>query len=271
MIYEARMTMQTHRAQLAHDDSGGHGRLVVMLPAAGDLRSEYRLIVDRLASAGNRIVTADLPGHGDSPTTSAYTVAATADAIANLIEGVGAGPAVVVGTSFAPAAAVWAAAEHSDLIRGIVAISPHLHADRSLKGRMTGMAIKGLLRGPWAAAVWARLYTGWYKASPPSDLDSEVSRLRAMLADPSRRRAVRQTLTADRVGMDDRIARVEVPSLVVFGSADDHFPDPVAEARATAQMLHGEHLVVDGAGHYPHVEQPDVVAAAIRTFLDQLG
>ena len=51
-----------------------------------------------------------------------------------LIEAVDAGPAVVVGTSFAPAAAVWAAAERPDLVAGIVAISPHLHADRSLKG-----------------------------------------------------------------------------------------------------------------------------------------
>lgn len=265
------MSMRFQHAQLAHDDTGGPGPLVVMLPGAGDLRSEYRFIVDTLATAGNRVVTADLPGHGDSPTAPAYTVPATAEALVALIEDIGAGPAVVVGTSFGPAAAVWAAVDRPDLIRGIVAISPHLHADRSVTGRMMGAAIKGLLRGPWAAAIWARLYTGWYKASPPADLDVEVSRLRAMLADPRRRRAVRETLTADRDGMEDRIARADVPSLVVFGSADDHFADPVAEAAATGDVLRGTHLVVDGAGHYPHVEQPDVVAAAIQSFLDEVG
>jgi pimeloyl-ACP methyl ester carboxylesterase len=264
------MIMRAPHAQLAHDDTGGPGPLVVLLPGAGDLRSEYRFVVDALAFGGNRIVTADLPGHGDSPTASAYTVTATADAVIGLITDIDAGPAVVVGTSFAPAAAVWAAADRPDVIRGIVAISPHLHADRSVKGRMMGVAMNGLLRGPWAAAVWARLYAGWYKASPPSDLGVEISRLRAMLADPRRRRAVRETLTADRDGMQDRIDRVEVPSLVVFGSADDHFDDPVAEARATGQALHGAHLVVDGAGHYPHVEQPDIVATAILSFLDEL-
>lgn len=265
------MTRRVHHAQLAHDDTGGPGPLVVMLPGAGDLRSEYRFIDDALVAAGNRVVTADLPGHGDSPTLAAYTIAATADAVLGLIEDVDAGPAVVVGTSFAPAAAVWAAADRPDLIRGIVAISPHLHADRSVKGRMIRAATTLLLRGPWAGPTWARLYAGWYKASPPADLDAELSRLRAMLTDPRRRRAVRETLTADRDGMEDRIARVGVPSLVVFGSADDHFADPVAEARATAHALHGAHLIVDGAGHYPHVEQPDVVAAAIRSFVDQLG
>ncbi len=265
------MTRRVHHAQLAHDDTGGPGPLVVMLPGAGDLRSEYRFVVDALVTAGNRVVTADLPGHGDSPTAAAYSIGATADAVLGLIEDVDAGPAVVVGTSFAPAAAVWAAVDRPDLIRGIVAISPHLHADRSMKGRLMSAAIKVLLRGPWAGATWARLYASWYKASPPADLDAEVSRLRAMLADPRRRRAVRETLTADRDGMDDRISRLEVPSLVVFGSADDHFADPIAEARATAHVLRGAHLMVDGAGHYPHVEQPAVVAAAIRSFLAELS
>lgn len=261
---------QAPPAHLAYDDTGGSGRLVVLLPGAGDLRSEYRFIVDHLASAGYRVVTADLPGHGDSPTVSEYTVASTADAIANLIEALDAGPAVVVATSFAPAAVVWAATGDSGRISGLVAISPHLHADRSVKGRLLSVATGLLLRGPWAQGVWARLYTGWYKAAPPDDLATEVSRLQEMLADPSRRRAVRRTLTADRDGVDGRIERFDLPSLVVFGSADDHFADPVTEAESTAAELRGAHLVIEGAGHYPHVEQPDLVAQAIVSFLQRL-
>jgi pimeloyl-ACP methyl ester carboxylesterase len=264
------MVAQTQRPTLAHDDTGGRGRPVVMLPGAGDLRSEYRFVVDPLAAAGHRVVTADLPGHGDSPTATVYTVASTAAAIADLVRDLDGGPAVLVGTSFAPAAAVRVAADRPDLVAGIVAISPHLHADGSARGRLTTLAVAGLLRGPWAAAVWAKLYTGWYKAHPPADLPEEVGRLRAMLADPARRRAVRETLTADRDGMDAVIARADVPSLTVFGTADDHFPDPVAAARATAEELRGTHVLVDGAGHYPHVERPDTVATAILSFVEQL-
>jgi pimeloyl-ACP methyl ester carboxylesterase len=264
------MARQTHHARrLAYDDTGGSGRLVVLLPGAGDLRSEYRFIVDALASAGHRVIAADLPGHGGSPPASEYTVAATADAVVELIEAVDDGPAVIVGTSFAPAAAVWVAADRPDLVDGIVAISPHLHADPSLRGRALGAATHALLRGPWAAAAWAKLYAGWYKSSPPADLPSEIARLRAMLADPAGRRAVRQTLTADRDGVDDKIAHADVRTLVVFGTADDHFPDPTAEAHATSRALGGELLLVDGAGHYPHVEQPIVVADALRSFLER--
>lgn len=265
------MGTQTQPALLAHDDTGGPGRLLVLLPGAGDLRSEYRRVVDDLAADGHRVVTADLPGHGDSPVADRYTVGSTAEALMALIRTLDAGPAVVVATSFAPAAAVWAAAEQSDLIDGIVAISPHLHADQSIAGRLQAAAIRVLLRGPWAAWLWGRLYRGWYKSAPPDDLDGEVARLRSMLSQPARRRAVRETLTADRDGVDERVARLDVPTLTVFGSADDHFADPVAEAAAVASQLGGAQVVVDGAGHYPHVERPDIVIPALRSFLADLG
>jgi pimeloyl-ACP methyl ester carboxylesterase len=256
----------SHRARLSHDDLGS-GPLLVLLPGAGDLRSEYRFVIDRLVDSGHRVVVADLPGHGRSPVAERYGVQATADALLELISDLRAGPAVVVGTSFAPAAAVWAAVDRPELIRGVVSISPHLHEDDSLQGRLVAVATNVLLRGPWAGALWAKLYAGWYKASPPADLADELGRLRAMLADPARRRAVRRTLTADRDGVAARIARLDTPTLTVFGDADDHFTDPTNQAARVAAELGGDHLIVPGAGHYPHVEQPDMVADAIIDFV----
>jgi pimeloyl-ACP methyl ester carboxylesterase len=78
------------------------------------------------------------------------------------------------------------------------------------------------------------------------------------------------TLTASREGLAERIRRLEVPSLTVFGTADDHFADPGEEARKAVEELGGTSLMVEGAGHYPHVEQPETVAAAIRQFISEL-
>ncbi|HVR33467.1 MAG TPA: alpha/beta hydrolase [Acidimicrobiia bacterium] len=252
---------------LSHDDTGGDGRLVVMLPGAGDVRSEYRFLARRLAAAGHRVVTADLAGHGDSPAAKAYTVSSTASDLIDLIEHLDGGPAVVVACSFAPAAVVWAAAERPDLINGLVALSPHFEADDTFKGRLLTAGTKVLMRGPWAAGTWAKLYAGWYKTNPPQDLPAEIEKLRAMMADPARRRAVRHTLTADRSGVAEKMAAVDVPTLTIFGSLDDHFVNPQAEAEAVLAKLGGSHLLVDGAGHYPHVEAADVVADAIQVFL----
>jgi pimeloyl-ACP methyl ester carboxylesterase len=266
------MMHSTHTSTpLAFDDTGGAGRLLVMLPGAGDLRSEFRFLVGPLAAAGHRVVSVDLPGHGDSPTADEYTVASTANSIGDLIESLGAGPAVIVACSFAPAAAVWLAAERPELVDGVVALSPHFHADPSLNGQIQRLAIRMLLRGGWAAGVWAKLYAGWYKANPPADLDVEVDRMRLMLSDARRRKAVRETLTAGREGVAARMEAVSVPSLTVFGALDDHFDDPVSEAERIAGELDGDRLIVEGAGHYPHVERPEPVLDALVGFLDGLS
>jgi pimeloyl-ACP methyl ester carboxylesterase len=252
---------------LAYDDVGGNGHPILLLPGAGDLRSEYRFVVESLRAAGHRIVVADLPGHGESPFAPEYTVESTAQAIVDLLEHLDAGPATLVGCSFAPAAAVWAATERPDLVAGIVAISPHFTADKSMKGRMLSLAVNAIVRGPWAGALWAKLYAGWYKTNPPQDLGSEIGRMRVLLSDPQRRRAVRETLTAEREGVGERMAGLGVPTLTIFGSLDDHFADPSDEARSVAAALGGLEVVIDGAGHYPHVEDPDGVTAALLPFL----
>jgi pimeloyl-ACP methyl ester carboxylesterase len=257
-----------HTPHLAFDDSGTGGPLVVMLPGAGDLRSEYRFVVDHLIEAGFRVVAADLPGHGDSPTADEYTVSSTATAIVELVSALDGGPATIVATSFAPAAAVWAATDRPDLIGGVVAISPHFTSDESTKGRLQATTLRLAMAGPWAGALWAMFYRSWYKTNRPADLDHEISRMKTMLADPARRRAVKETLTADRVGVEQRMGSMPVPTLSIFGTADDHFDDPAAEAAATSSRLGGTSLMIDGAGHYPHVEFPETAAKAIIGFVN---
>jgi pimeloyl-ACP methyl ester carboxylesterase len=258
-------TLETRNGTLAYDDTGGDGTLMLLLPGAGDVRSEHRFLSSILASAGHRVVTMDLRGHGDSlGDWPSYGVAETAGDILDLIDHLDAGPATVVGNSFAPAAALWAAAERPESVAGIVAISPHLEAGGSLVQRLaTGL----LLRGPFAKPIWSKLYRGWYKTSPPADLDAEVAKIGTMLDDPDGRRAARETLLAARDGLAKRMSPDGVPALTVFGSLDDHFDDPEQVARETASKIGGQYVMIEGAGHYPHVEQPEVVAEAIGAFV----
>jgi pimeloyl-ACP methyl ester carboxylesterase len=58
-----------------------------------------------------------------------------------------------------------------------------------------------------------------------------------------------------------------VPALVVMGTRDPDFADPVAEARWLAGQLGAESLIVEGAGHYPHTEMPDRVAPRLLSFI----
>ncbi|MBK5266664.1 MAG: alpha/beta hydrolase [Acidimicrobiia bacterium] len=249
---------------IAFDDSGGSGPLVVMLPGAGDVRDEYRFVAPDLVAGGARVVTMDLRGHGDSSANwPGYGMADTAADLVALINHLGAGPATVVATSFSPAAALWAAADRPNLVGRLVLISAHLEAAPAWQNIPLGL----MLRGPFAGKLWAGQFRKWHPAAPPADLDEQATALAKMMGDPQRRKAVRETLTAHRNGLPERIARVDVPTLVVMGGADSHFKDPAAVGASIATETGGKLHVVPDAGHYPHVEFPGQVVAAIADFL----
>ncbi|MCA9727017.1 MAG: alpha/beta fold hydrolase, partial [Candidatus Eisenbacteria bacterium] len=110
---------------LAYTQYGGDGELVLMLPGMGALRSEYRFLGPALADAGYRAVAIDLRGQGESSVPwDAYDVPAVGDDIVAMLDHLGGQPAHLIGTSFAPAPIVWAAAEQPDRVRSLVLINP---------------------------------------------------------------------------------------------------------------------------------------------------
>ena len=249
---------------IAFDDSGGSGPLVVMLPGAGDIRAEYRFVAPELVTGGARVVTMDLRGHGDaSPEWPSYGMVETAADLVALLEHLDAGPATIVATSFAPTAALLAAADRPDLVAGLVLISAHLEAAPAWQRIPLGL----MLHGPLAGKLWAGQFRKWHPGAPPADLDEYATRLADMMSDRQRRRAVRETLVAHRDGLAGRITEVDLPTLVVMGGADSHFKDPTAEGESIAARTGGTLQVVPDAGHYPHVEYPAPVIAAIRDLL----
>jgi pimeloyl-ACP methyl ester carboxylesterase len=65
----------------------------------------------------------------------------------------------------------------------------------------------------------------------------------------------------------DSLARVgQVPRLVIHGARDN---TPLAGNREwVAHQPNARLLVVEGAGHWPHYERPDVTLPAIEQFLE---
>ncbi len=69
-------------------------------------------------------------------------------------------------------------------------------------------------------------------------------------------------LAADRLAaLHDRLGEVTVPVLSIFGSEDRVMPAPTVDA------LPGEVLVIEGAGHMPHLEAAATVNAWIAAFI----
>jgi pimeloyl-ACP methyl ester carboxylesterase len=68
-------------------------------------------------------------------------------------------------------------------------------------------------------------------------------------------------------GLKKRIHRVAAPTLLVWGKEDRLVP-PVYADEFTRRIAGAKVHTVGGAGHAPHLEQPEAVARVIREFLN---
>ena len=62
---------------------------------------------------------------------------------------------------------------------------------------------------------------------------------------------------------------MHAPTLVIMGTKDPDFPDPAAEAKYIADQTSGRLELIEGAGHYPQTEMPEVTAPLVLDFLKQ--
>lgn len=258
--------------RIAYTDTGA-GPLVVAVPGMGDLRSTYDDVVPALVDAGYRVVVTDLRGHGDSDTTFAVhgDEATGADLLA-LVEHLGAGPAVLVGSSMGASAAAWAAAERPDLVRGLVLLSPYLRqpGSRAVQ-RVMRVVYRVLLARPWGAAFWGAFYSSITKGRRSPRHAEHVAAVRQKMREPGRLRSFRDLAVAlDHSVVEARLPDVGAPALVIVGALDPDFSDPAAELAWITDTIDTSGVLVPEAGHYPQHQAPDVVVPAVLEFLAEL-
>jgi pimeloyl-ACP methyl ester carboxylesterase len=254
--------------RIAYDDSGS-GPLVIAAPSLGDVRQEYRFLVPQLVDAGYRVVTMDLRGMGESSVGwSDYSAPAIGSDILALVESLSAGPALLIGTSIAAAAAVWVAVERPDLVAGTVMIGPAVRDIPTPAVRR--LAYKGLLQRLWGPTAWRIYYRSLYPESAPADMTDYIHRLTGNLREPGRFAVLQAMVWASKADVERRLDEVQAPVLVVMGSKDPDFKDPAAEARLVADRLHCEAIMIESAGHYPHAEMPAETGPHILRFFNSV-
>ena len=260
-------------------DVTGQGPLIVLSPGIGDLRQAYRFLAPQLAQAGYRVAAADLRGHGDSSIGSWTSISRTdvAGDLLALIRHLGA-PAVIVGQSLSGGAATIAAAQAPELVSAIVEINPFTRVSKVDLGalvRVRRYRHGGLLMGGTQAFhslhLWLRYLDVAYPTKP-ADWADYTTALRAKLTEPGRMAEFMKTLKTTPADSEAQLPNVRCPALIVMGTEDPDFADPRAEGEAIAAALPaglGTLATVDGAGHYPHAQCPDEVAALVTGFLSE--
>jgi pimeloyl-ACP methyl ester carboxylesterase len=264
--------------RIAYEVSGD-GPLIVLAHGLGDHRQAFRFVTPQLVAAGFRVAAVDMRGHGESSVGAWKSISRTdvaGDLIA-LVRHLG-GPAVIVGHSLAGGSATIAAATAPELVSGIVGIGPFT--------RKVEYSLGGLLRNRRYRRATLRLgglmmlrslnswmgYLDLAYPEKPADYAAYMTALRAKLEEPGRTAELLKTLKTTPADAAAQLPHVTGPALVIMGGEDPDFADPRAEADAiVAGMPAGAGTVamIDGAGHYPHAQTPDRVAALIAAFVRQ--
>ena len=260
-------------------DVTGDGPLVVLSHGMGDTRTCWRFMTPQLVAAGYRVATPDLRGLGESSVGfPAYSRTESAGDLIALIRHLG-GPAVIVGHSYSGGAATIAAAREPELVSGIVEVDAFTRAQKlDLIGLLrNGHHRKGmwlLLRAGILGRVnlWARYLDHAYPVTKPADWDAQIAEMRANLSEPGRMKVLQAMGRSAPTDAGAALAGVRCPALVTAGSLDPDWADPQAEVDGiVAEMPAGiaTGTMIEGAGHYPHVQFPDRVVGLLRPFLKE--
>ncbi len=250
--------------QVAYQVFGTAGPLILCAPGIGDVREQYRFLAPQLVAAGFRVVLMDLRGMGDSSHAFAsYSADAIGADMVALLHELRAERATIIGNSASAASAVWAAATVPQIVDNIVLIGPFVRVMPTAWYQRALLAVA--FRGFWGRAAWMQYYGTLYPTRKPADFAQYKAALSDSLA--GRLHVVNAMLSASKAPCEAKLGDVHARVLVMMGSKDPDFPDPAKEAELVASRLHGSVQIIDGAGHYPHAEMPDLAAPPIIAFL----
>jgi pimeloyl-ACP methyl ester carboxylesterase len=191
----------------------------------------------------------DLPGFGRSESPPrALGVGGLADALIHWCEAVGMRQPLVLANSLGCQVAIEATLRTPGWCCGLVLVAPTIDPDARTVTRQLARWLLNAPREPWSEApIVARDY---------------------LQAGPGRLWRTLKAALEDRP--EDKLARIEVPVLVMRGQHDPIVP-PAWARRAARLAPQGELSTVAGAAHTPHFSHPAEVAAAVVEFATRHG
>ncbi len=259
---------------------GGSGPVLVLIHGMAGSSVTWEPIIGEL-TRHYTVIAPDLPGHGESDKPRGdYSLGAHASSIRDLLVALGHERATIVGQSFGGGVAMQLAYQHPECCERLVLVSSGglgqevalLLRALTLPGAdyLMPIACNGRVRDAGVAV------TGFFDrlGLRPVPAVAEMWRSFASLSDASTRAAFHHTLRSvvdmhgQRVNAADRMyLAADVPTLIVCG---DHDPIiPLEHGINTHEMIPGSRLeVFEGAGHFPHCEQPERFVEVLVDFVD---
>ena len=271
-------TVTLHGHSFSYGDSGTGPALLFIHGILGSQR-QWAHLVDRL-DEDHRVIVPDLFGHGDSAKPMGdYSLGAHAATLRDLLDRLGIDRVTLVGHSLGGGIAMVFSYLFPERVERLVLVS---------SGGL-GREVSPLLRSatlPGAEYVLPVIASGWMRdrlasagralqkvgVKPGSDI-TQVWQGFTSLGDADTRRAFLATTRAvidpggQSVTAHDYLPdATPTPTLVVWGTKDRMIPAWHA-ASATASIPGCRVELFQGAGHFPHLDDPDRFADLVREFV----
>ena len=267
-----------HGHQVGYRTAGSGPALLLIHGIAGSSRA-WREVMPALAERYT-VVAPDLIGHGQSAKPIGdYSLGAHASGMRDLLGALGVERASVVGQSFGGGVALQLAYQHPECVERLVLVdSGGLGREVSWMLRIMTLPgsewlmpvlFPGFVREPGYALSrrlhgygvrMGRLAEMWEAYASLTESPNRQSFLRTIRAviDPGG-----QTVSA----LDRLYLATPMPTMIVWGADDTIIP--VAHAYAGHEAIPGSRLeIIEGSGHFPHVEAPERFLEVLTDFLD---
>jgi pimeloyl-ACP methyl ester carboxylesterase len=246
---------------------------LVLLHGLGGSWRVWRRTIDGFAR-DFRVIAVDLPGFGRSGPYPGrdYPLDGVAGCVAAALDALGIERHVLVGHSLGGGVAIAYAADRAERIERLVLVSP------------AGLVATGAVRASWRSPALHRAGREATRLAEPLLAASRRARRLAfarLVHDPDSlavgealalvrgSRAGRGTPAAGiaivNAGLRDRLERLTMPTLVVWG-AHDRVLSPDDAARLAAALPDGRLAVLPGTGHLPMVEKPEALVDTVAGF-----
>jgi pimeloyl-ACP methyl ester carboxylesterase len=269
--------LDLHGDRVAYRDVGSGETLLLIHGMAGSSET-WRAVIPQL-SKKYRVVAPDLLGHGQSAKPRGdYSLGAFAVWLRDLLDELGVTRATIIGQSLGGGVAMQFVYQHPDYCQRLILISS------GGLGPDVGWTLR-LLSAPGAELflpviaprpvlnIGNKLKSWFSSAGIQSPRGAELWSAYSSLSDAETRQAFLRTLRSvvdyrgQAVCALNRLhVRAELPTMAIWGDKDQIIP--VEHAYAAQAARPGSRLeVLEGVGHFPHVERPTEVVDLIEDFI----
>ena len=244
---------------------------LVIVPDPPNVIEHYDRLIALLAPH-LRVVCCEAPGFGFSRPAPGFdfSPASQAASMGALLARLALGPYLLAFPCFAGLVAVQLAAEHPELVNGLVIVQTPAWSEAL--GWVRRIDRRGLLQTPWLGQLAMsfgkrRVARGWYRAALPPGADPAPFLAPALAAfERGGAYCLASAFQAACSTPAPRLGPVRQPALVVWGGADRTHRR--TDKRSILEYVpRADWVDFAAAGHFPDLEQPERFRDELRHFL----